>query len=49
LKTKEAVTKTQIHPPHRPDLAAFHLYEALKDAIHGKKFGSDDNVNEKAN
>jgi hypothetical protein len=27
------------HPPHSPDLATFHLFGALKDAILRKKFG----------
>jgi hypothetical protein len=51
LKTQEAIKKPKWthlpHPPHSPDLAAFHLFEAPKDAIHGKKFGSDNNDNEK--
>jgi histone-lysine N-methyltransferase SETMAR len=36
------------HPPYRPDLAPsdFHLFGALKDAIRGKRFGSDDEVSE---
>jgi histone-lysine N-methyltransferase SETMAR len=39
-----------LHPPYSPDLAPsdFHLFRALKDAIHGKRFGSDDKVTEVA-
>jgi len=50
LKTQEAIKKLKWtllpHPPHSPDLAAFHLFEVLKNAIHGKKSGSGNNVNE---
>jgi hypothetical protein len=48
LITQEAITKVRWtvlpHPPHSPDLAPseFHLFEALKDVIHGKRFGSND-------
>jgi hypothetical protein len=36
------------HPPYSPVLAPsdFHLFGALKDAISGKVFGSDDEVTE---
>jgi hypothetical protein len=50
LKTQEAVTKlgwtVLSRPPYSPDLAPsdFHLFGALKDAIRGKRFGSDDEV-----
>jgi histone-lysine N-methyltransferase SETMAR len=49
LKTQEAITKlgwtVLPHPPYSPDLASdFHLFGALKDAIHGKRSGSDDEV-----
>jgi hypothetical protein len=51
LKTQEAIKKVKRtllpHPPHSPDIAAFHLFEVLKNAIHWKKFGSNNNVNEK--
>jgi histone-lysine N-methyltransferase SETMAR len=52
LKTQEAITKlgwtVLPHAPYIPDLAPsdFHLFEALKDAIRGKRFGSDDKVTE---
>jgi transposase len=43
LKTREAITKlgwtVLTHPPYSPD---FHLFGALKVAIRGKRFGSDD-------
>jgi hypothetical protein len=34
------------HPPYSPDLAPsdFHIFGALKDAIHGKRFGGNDEV-----
>jgi histone-lysine N-methyltransferase SETMAR len=47
LKTQEAITKrgwtVLPHPPYSPDLAPsdFHLFSALKDTIHGKRFESD--------
>jgi hypothetical protein len=50
LKAQEAITNlgwtVLPHTPYSPDLAPsdFHLFEALKDAIHGKRFGSDDEV-----
>jgi histone-lysine N-methyltransferase SETMAR len=50
LETQETITKlgqTVVpHPPYSPDLAPsyLHLSGALKDAIHGKRFGSDDEV-----
>jgi histone-lysine N-methyltransferase SETMAR len=50
LKTWEAITKfgwtVLHHPPYSPNLAPsdFHIFGALKDAIHGMKFESDDNV-----
>jgi histone-lysine N-methyltransferase SETMAR len=36
------------HPPYSPDLAPsdLHLFGALKDAIRGKKFGSDEVIEE---
>jgi transposase len=50
LKAQEAITNlgwtVLPHTPYSPDLAPsdFHLFEALKDAIRGKRFGSDDEV-----
>jgi histone-lysine N-methyltransferase SETMAR len=50
LKTQDAITKlgwtVLPHPPYSPDLApsVFHLFGALKHAIHGKRFGSYDKV-----
>jgi histone-lysine N-methyltransferase SETMAR len=50
LKTEKEITKpgeTLLpHPPYTPDLdpSGFHLIGALKDAIRGKIFGSDDKV-----
>jgi histone-lysine N-methyltransferase SETMAR len=47
LKTREAITKlgwtVLPHPHYSPDLAAsvFHPFGAFKDAIRGKRFGSD--------
>jgi hypothetical protein len=34
------------HPPYSPNLAPsdFHIFGALKDVIHGKRFGSDGEV-----
>jgi histone-lysine N-methyltransferase SETMAR len=52
LKTREAITilgcTVLPHPPYSPDLAPsdFYLFGALKDAICGKRFGSDDEVAE---
>jgi histone-lysine N-methyltransferase SETMAR len=54
LKTQETITQPRWtvlpHPPHSPDFAPsdFHLFGALKDAIRGKSFGSDDKVIERA-
>jgi histone-lysine N-methyltransferase SETMAR len=53
LKTREAITAlgwtVLPHPLYSPDLApsVFHLFGTLKDAIRGKRFGIDDEVNEK--
>jgi histone-lysine N-methyltransferase SETMAR len=53
VKTQEAITKlgwtVLPHQPYRPDIAPsdFHLFGALKDAISGKRFGSDYEVTEK--
>jgi histone-lysine N-methyltransferase SETMAR len=50
LKTQEAITKlgwtVLPHPPYSPDLVPsdFHFFGALKDAIRGKRLGSDDEV-----
>jgi hypothetical protein len=50
LKTQEAITKlgwsVLPYPPYSPDLAPsdFHLFGAIKDAIAGKRFRSDDEV-----
>ena len=50
MKTREAVTKfglTVLPPsPHSPGLAPsdFHLFGALKDAVHSTKFETDDDV-----
>jgi transposase len=50
LKTREAITKHRWtllpQPPYSPDLAPSNLYlfDALKDAIRVKGFGSDDEV-----
>jgi hypothetical protein len=52
LKTQEAITKlgwTVLHHPlYGPNLAAsdFHHFGALRDAIHGKSFGSGDVIEE---
>ncbi|GFG31156.1 hypothetical protein Cfor_10735 [Coptotermes formosanus] len=52
LKTQKAVTKLGwtilFHPPHSPQLAPshFHLFEALANAICGKRFGSNEEVME---
>jgi histone-lysine N-methyltransferase SETMAR len=52
LKTQDALTKlgwtVLPHPPYSPDLVPsdFHLSGALKDAIRGKRFGSDDEATE---
>jgi hypothetical protein len=36
------------HPPYSPDLAPmdFHLFESLKDALHGTHFEDDNGVTE---
>jgi hypothetical protein len=50
LKTREAIRKfgwtVLPHPPYSPHLTPsdFILFGALKDAIHGTKFETDDNV-----
>jgi histone-lysine N-methyltransferase SETMAR len=50
MKTEEEITKPGkillLHPPYTTDLApsGFHPFGALKDAIRGKIFGSDDEV-----
>jgi histone-lysine N-methyltransferase SETMAR len=50
LKTQKAITKlgwtVLPHPPYSPDLTPsyFHLFGAPKDAIRGKRVGSDDGV-----
>jgi len=50
LNTQEAITKlgrtVLPHSPYSPDLASsdFHLFKALKDALCGKRLGSDDEV-----
>jgi hypothetical protein len=45
MKTPEPIIKlgwtVHFHPPYIPD---FHLFGALRDAICGKGFGSDDQV-----
>jgi hypothetical protein len=52
LKTREALTAlgwtVLPHPLYSPDLApsVFHLFGNIKDAIRGKRFGIDDEVNE---
>ena len=53
LKPQEAITEltrtATLHPPYCPDLAPsdFHLFGALKDAIFGKLFESDDKITDK--
>jgi histone-lysine N-methyltransferase SETMAR len=50
LKTWEGITKfgwtVLAHPPYSPNLVPsdFHLFGALKNAVHGVKFQADDNV-----
>jgi len=50
MKTREAITKFGLtvlpHLPYSPGLAPsdFHLFGALKDAIHSTKFETDDDV-----
>jgi len=50
FNTEKAITKlgrtVLPHSPYSPGLASsdFHLFEALKDALCGKKLGSDDEV-----
>jgi hypothetical protein len=50
LKTQETITQLRWtllpHPDHAP--SDFHLCGALKDVIQWKRFGSDDEVIEKA-
>jgi hypothetical protein len=52
LQKQEAITKlgwtVLPHPPNSPDHAPsdFHVFGAHKDAIRGKRFGSDDEVTE---
>jgi histone-lysine N-methyltransferase SETMAR len=54
MKTQEVVTQfgwtVFPHPPYSPDLAPsdLHLFGALKDAIRGKRFGSDEVIEEVA-
>jgi transposase len=53
LRTREAITKLQwtvlSHPSYSPDLAPsdYHLFGPLKDAIRGKRFEDDEEVNTK--
>lgn len=53
LKPQEATTELTVtvilHPPSSPDLASsdFHLFGALKDAIFGNSFESDDKIIDK--
>jgi len=50
FKTQKAITKffwtVLPHPSYSPDLAPsdFHLFRALKDAIHSTKYNTDDNI-----
>jgi len=53
MKPQEATTELTrtviLHPPSSPDLAPpeFYLFGALKDAIFGNKFESDDKITDK--